>query len=132
MTMERISVTPNITRNNVSILQMFFYKFNRMQIVPCCIIGINYEFNTILINQILVFFFHETHNHIDFFNPHFMKLLNDTLDQCLLIDFQEAFRHFRINGNHPHTESRCQNNSALRGFLFEFCNCFLCWTYGFI
>ena len=30
MAMEWISVTPNITRNNVSILQVFFYKFDRM------------------------------------------------------------------------------------------------------
>ena len=122
--MEGVSVTPNITRNNVRILQMFFYKFDRMQIVFCRIIGINYEFYTILINQILVFFFHETYNHIDFFNPHFMKLLDDTFDQCLPIDFQETFRHFCINGNHPHTKSSCQNNCTLRSFLLEL-------SYGF-
>ena len=30
MAMKWISVTPNVTRNNVSILQVFFYKFDRM------------------------------------------------------------------------------------------------------
>ena len=85
--MERVPVTPNITRNNVRILQMFFYKFDGMQIILCRIIGINYEFYTIRIHQILVFFFHEAYNNIDFLDSHFMKLFDDTFDQCLSIDF---------------------------------------------
>ena len=124
--MERVSVTPNITRNNVSILQVFFYKFDRMQIVLCRIIGINYEFYTILINQILVFLFHEAYNHIDFFNSHFMKLLDDTFNQCLSIDFQKAFRHLCIDGNHSHAKACCQDNGSLWDFLLKLSYSFHC------
>ena len=80
MSMKWISVTPNITRNDICILQMLFYEFDRMQVILNRIISINYQFYTVLINQVLVFFFHEAYNYINFFNPHFMKLFNDALD----------------------------------------------------
>mgnify|MGYP005919169831 CR=1 FL=1 len=119
MSMEWISVTPNITRNNVSIFQMFLYKFERMQIILFRIISINYKFYTIRINQILVFFFHKTYNHIDFFNSNFMKLLDDTLNQWLTINFQKTLWRLRINGNHPHSKSCRQNNCTLWSFLLK-------------
>ena len=122
--MERVSVTPNITRNNVRILQMFFYKFDGMQIVLCGIVGINYKFYSILVNQILIFFFHETYNYIDFFNPHLMKLLDDTFNQRLTINFQKTLWHFCVDWNHTHTKPRCQDNSSLWGFLLKL-------SYGF-
>ena len=55
--------------------------------------------------------------------PDFVKLADLPLDQRFFVDFQQSFRHLRVDGNHPHPETGCQDNRSFRRPLLKF---FLC------
>ena len=120
MTVKRIAVTPDVARDDVRILQILFYQSEGVQIILGCIVRIDHQFYAVLIHQVFIFFLHETYNDIDFLNPHFVKLLDDSFNQRLPIDFQKALGHFCIDGNHPHTKAGCQNNRSLGRVLFKY------------
>ena len=118
MTVKRIAVTPDVARDDVRILQMLFYQSERMQIVLCSIVRVNHQFYAVLIHQVFIFFLHETYNNVNFLNSHFTKLLDNTFNQRLPIDFQKPLRHFCVDGDHPHTKTGCQNNCLSGSLIF--------------
>ena len=117
MTVKRIAVTPDITRDNVRILQMLFYQFERMQIILCRIVRVDHQFYAVLIYQVFIFFLHETYNNVNFLNTYFVKLLDDSFNQRLPIDFQKSLGHLGIDGDHPHPKAGCQNNGTFGSFI---------------
>ena len=54
------------------------------------VVRVDHQFYAVLIHQVFIFFLHETHNNIDFLNTYFVKLLDDSFNQRLPIDFQTA------------------------------------------
>ena len=132
MTVKRIAVTPDITRDNVRILQMLFYQFERMQIILCRIVRVDHQFHAVLIYQVFIFFLHETYNNVDFMNPHFVKLLDDPFNQGFPIDFQKPLGHFCVDGDHPHTKTGCQNNCTFWSLILVFRNSLCCGANCFV
>ena len=103
-----------------------------MQIILGGIVRVDHQFHAVFIHQVFIFFLHETHNNVNFLNSHFVKLLNDSFNQRLPIDFQQAFGHLCVDGDHPHTKTGCQNNCSFGSLILVLRHSLGCGTNCFV
>ena len=116
---ERIGRAPDITGDNIGVVDMVQYQFHGVEIVPGRVIPVDDQLHAVLIDQVVELLFHEAGDHIDLVNARLVELADLPLDQGLPVYLQERLGRLQVDGHHPHAESRCQNDRPARSSLLS-------------